>query len=289
MRLSGLKRVVHVHLDTRGEGLQWALRHPPELIITCAKFLIPHVREALSEGLQERQQIAAVPNAVDTERFYPLEKQAAKQCVGAPNSIPLLLMLANLAPHKGQETAIRATALLKQRGIDVSCWLAGCERERACTYTAKLQILIRDLGVADQVQLLGFRSDAPDLLRAADFLLLPSTCEGLPLSVLEAQASKTVVLANATAGVPEVIADGKTGFLIPADDAAGYARRIEALLREPAQYHGIAEQACTRVLQEHSWQTYQQRIWGLYQDVLGDGARRQPLEKAAARPRLRAG
>ena len=54
--------------------------------------------------------------------------------------------------------------------------------------------------------------------------------EGLPLSVLEVQATKVPVLAAPTAGIPEVITDGETGFLISADDAIGYANGIEKLL-----------------------------------------------------------
>jgi len=64
-----------------------------------------------------------------------------------------------------------------------------------------LQALCSELGVADQIRFLGHREDIPDLLRAADILLLPSTNEGLPLSVLEAQATKVPVLAAPTAGI----------------------------------------------------------------------------------------
>src|SRR5262249_48318367 len=153
----------------------------------------------------------AVPNTVDTARFFPGDRQEAKAKVGAP-PLPLVLMLANLAPHKGQETAVRAVAELKRRGIDVACWLAGEERGGGDAFTVRLRGLIAELGLADRVRLLGFRGDAPELLRAADFFLLPSTHEGLPLTVLEAQASKVPVLASATAGIPEAVQDGETGF-----------------------------------------------------------------------------
>ena len=212
--------------------MRWALRSPPELIVTCARFLVDRVRRALPEG-SDSTRIVAVPNAVDTEKFAPGPKGPAKERVGAPRGKPLALMLANLAPHKGQETVIRAAALLKQRDVDVTFWLAGSERDGKSDYTKQLQALMRATGVADRVELLGQRSDVPDLLRAADFFLLPSTREGLPLSVLEAQASRVPVLAAPTAGVPEVIQDGQTGFLIPADDADGYACRIEQLLTAP--------------------------------------------------------
>ena len=118
------------------------------------------------------------------------------------------------------------------------------------------------------VSFLGQRDDGPDLLRAADCFLLPSTHEGLPLSVLEAQASGTPVLAAPTAGVPEVVEDGKTGFLIAADDVAGYADRVEFLLRNRCVRDRIAHAALVKTRRESSWTAYCERIEDLYTEVL---------------------
>ena len=105
-----------------------------------------------------------------------------------PN-VPLILMAANLAPHKGQETALHAAAILKQRGFHTQFWFAGVERGGNLDYTKRLRRLVGELGISDQVRFLGQREDIPESLRAADFFVLPSTAEGLPLSILEAQAS----------------------------------------------------------------------------------------------------
>lgn len=271
---SGLKRVVHIHVEQDEEGLRWALRWPPDLIITCARFLVGLVRRALPERCRERQRIVAVPNAVDTAKFAPGDKAEAKRKVGAPAEVPLGLMLANLAPHKGQETAIRAAAILKARGVNTHFWLAGIERGGPAACTARLHALVQEAGVADRVRLLGQRSDAADLLRAADFFLLPSTCEGLPLSILEAQATKVPVLAAPTAGIPEVVWDGTTGFLIPADDAEGYAQRVEQLLGNPDLSNRVAEAAYLHTTREHTWSAFCRRVDELYDEVLESGVTR---------------
>jgi glycosyltransferase involved in cell wall biosynthesis len=265
LKRSRLRRIVHVHLEEHPEGLRWALRSPPELIITCAQFLVDHVRAALPPRFQASQQIVAVPNAVDVARFQSSDRPMAKARVGAPAKQPLLLMVANLAPHKGQETAIHSVARLRERGIDVACWLAGAERGDSTAYTSRLMSLIADAGVQDRVRLLGHRSDVPQLLAAADYLLLPSTREGLPLSILEAQVAKVLVLAAPSSGIPEIIHDGQTGFLISADDPDGYAHRIELLCGNRALYHRITAAAHQRVVQEHDWHTYVRRIMGCYQ------------------------
>jgi glycosyltransferase involved in cell wall biosynthesis len=274
LMFSGMPRVVHVHLESESEGLRWAFRRPPHLIITCARYLVEPVRRALPRSFQERQWIEAVPNAVDSQRFSPGDKRDAKRRVGAPVATPLALMLANLAPHKGQETAIKAVAILREAGTPLHCWLAGAERGESTSYTARLKTLIAELGVEDQVQLLGQRDDTDLLLRAADFFLLPSTREGLPLSILEAQATKVPVLAAPTAGVPEVVTDGETGFLIEADDGPGYAHRIRSLLENPMLYHRVAERAHEQTISELSWESHCGRLLDLYRELLERGRHR---------------
>jgi glycosyltransferase involved in cell wall biosynthesis len=277
-----VRRVCHVHLEEGVEGLRWAFRNPPELIVTCACFLVDVVKRSLPADALTR--VVAVPNAVDTDRFHPGSKDDARRQIGAHADRPLIVMLANLAAHKGQETAIRMVALLRKRGIEVSLWLAGSERGGATGYTEKLHRLVGELGVADLVSFLGQRDDVPEIVRAADCFLLPSTHEGLPLSVLEAQASGTVVLAAPTAGVPEVVADGETGFLIPAGDAAGYADRCERLLRNSGLRCRIEENALARTRRESSWTAYCNRIEDLYKTVLELGAKRRPHDEIATGP-----
>jgi glycosyltransferase involved in cell wall biosynthesis len=262
LRLAGLRTAVAVHLDPAPEEIRWAFRDPPDLVLPCARYLSDFIRQTLGEK-GEKLRIVALPNAVDTERFYPGDRAVAKQRLNAPPQRPLALMLANLAPHKGQETVIRAVAELKTRGTDIECWLAGIERGGRQEYGPFLQSLAAELGVADRVRFLGFRADGPELLRAADFLLLPSTHEGLPLSILEAQASKVPVLAAPTAGIPEVVADDQTGFLIPANDSAGYARRLEDLMRNPERGQRITETAYSIILREYTMPAYCRRVQGL--------------------------
>jgi len=214
-------------------------------------------------------------------RFSPGDKQEARRRVGAPADLPLILMLANLAPHKGQETAIRAVSILRRMGTPAILWLAGIERGGTGEFTRKLQGMIGELGLENCVDLLGQRDDVQDLLRASDAFLLPSTNEGLPLSILEAQATGVPVLAAPTAGVPEIIADGRNGFLILADDAQGYADRIRMLLENPSRSRLVTEEALRGTRHRHAWSTYAQQILELYASVMGEPTR---LHSQSPRP-----
>jgi glycosyltransferase involved in cell wall biosynthesis len=268
LRISGLKRIVHLHLEDSFAGLQWAFKHPPDLIITCARYLMDGVRRSLPEKSREQQRIVVVPNSVDTREYFPGDKRQSKERLGLAGGVPLVIVIANLAPHKGQETAIRAVAELKKRQVDVVCWLLGKERGGPGTHSNRLNTLINDLGVSDRVQLLGYRYDTPEILRAADFLLLPSTREGLPLSVLEAQATKVPVLVSPISGNCELVSDGETGFLIPAENYAGYADTVQMLVQDQELYSRVIKRAYEQVTREHDWTVYCERIWELYRDLL---------------------
>jgi glycosyltransferase involved in cell wall biosynthesis len=128
--------------------------------------------------------------------------------------------------------------------------------------------LTRELGIDERVTFAGFRNDVPQLLEAADMVLLPSTSEGLPLTILEAQAARAIVLAAPTAGIPEVIEHGRTGYLIGAKDAAGYALQIGALLRDASLLQGVVAAAHRHVCDHHGLKSYGDRVLGEYDRLL---------------------
>lgn len=275
LKLTAMPAVVHFHLEPSREEIEWVLREPPAAIVTCAEFIARQAADVANE-LGAPADITAVPNGVDTVRFHPGSGPADKLQVGAPLDRPLVLMLANLAPHKGQETALRAAAMLKQRRRNLMFWFAGEERSGGSAFLRHLQQLSEELGVSDCIRFLGFRADAPQLLRAADMLLLPSTHEGLPLTLVEAQASKVPVIAAGTAGVPEIIRHAETGFLVAADDPEGYATTVELLLDQPALRTRVTEQAYRQATTNNSWNKFLERMDAVYAAV-------EPISAAARR------
>ncbi|MBY0527907.1 MAG: glycosyltransferase family 4 protein [Gemmataceae bacterium] len=268
LAISGFKTVVHVHLDYSEEDLRWAFRRSPDVVIVCAKFMRERVAKLTTAHAGGGAEIVVAINAVDVERFAPGDRLQAKHDLGAPTDRPLFLMAANISPHKGQETAIRAVARLTARGYRPLLWLAGEERASGTAHTERLRALIAELGLSESVRLLGFRSDVEKLLHAADCLLLPSTQEGLPLTILEAQASRVVVVAAPTAGIPEVIDDGRTGFLVAADDPEGYATVLASLLDNRELAQSVAETAYRQVVSNNTLSQYCRNILSVYDRVL---------------------
>ena len=266
--VSSLRCVLHVRLDFAASDLASAVRRPPDAIVVCAEYMRGAVEEALTKSGASGTLVRVVRNAVDTDAFSPGDRHAAKLAVGADPGSPLAMVIANLSPHKGQHTAIQAVARLKDRGVYMRLWIVGAERKDAKGYLGRLQALCCDQGVADRVQFLGFRTDVAALLQAADYLLLPSTSEGLPLTILEAQASGAVAIAAPTAGVPEVVQDGTTGYVVAADDPEGYAQRLEMLQASDELTGSIRSAARQSVVERHGLDHYCQQIAKLYDEIL---------------------
>jgi glycosyltransferase involved in cell wall biosynthesis len=213
--------------------------------------------------------VTTVPNAIDLDRFVPGDRDAARARLGLATDRFVVLMLANLAPHKGQITLVRAIDELVRRGVPVEGWLVGEDRSADRQYEKDLRALVAERGLTDTIRFLGFRKDAPDLLQASDAFVLPSTHEGLPLSVLEAQATRVPVIGSTIPGITEVVEDGRTGFTVPADDAIGYADRLQALFADRSLRQTITDAAARRVSQEHAWTTMEERIFGIYRSLIG--------------------
>jgi glycosyltransferase involved in cell wall biosynthesis len=261
--------ILHLHLDYSVQQLAWPLKRAPDLLLVCAEFMKERVAGLYAERAGRIPRIAVAINAVDTMHFHPGDKRVAREILGVPPDRPLFLMAANLAVHKGQETAIEAASIMKAAGHRPLVWFVGEEREDR-GFAEHLRRMADRLCGSDSVRFLGYRNDIAGLMRAADFLLLPSTQEGLPLSILEAQASKAIVLAAPTAGIPEVVEDGRTGMLIAADDPRGYAAAAISLLQDPSRSAVIADAACEQVLARFSLPTYMQRIDAEYRAMMSE-------------------
>lgn len=155
-----------------------------------------------------------------------------------PLSPPMILWLARIAPEKRPDLFVRLLSRLKERDIQFQAWIAG-EGEQLL----ETKSLVAAEGLSSRISFLGVVAAVGNLLDAASLLVLCSDVEGLPNVVLEAQHAGCPVVATAVGGVPELIADGHTGFLVPAGDLEALAARVSTLLENPELAEPIAAAA----------------------------------------------
>ncbi len=144
-----------------------------------------------------------------------------KQSFGLPAELALVVAVGRLVAQKHHDLALRAVAAVPNAGLLV----VGEGPLRL-----ELAALADSLGIAGRVRFAGGRSDARQLIAAADALLLSSRWEGLPLVVLEALAAGTPVVATAARGVRELVRDDETALLAPLDDSDTLASALRRAL-----------------------------------------------------------
>jgi glycosyltransferase involved in cell wall biosynthesis len=148
---------------------------------------------------------------------------------------PLLLSVAQLWERKGLEDLVRACRVLADRGIAASCRIVGEGPLRG-----RLEALIAELGLGDRVVLTGAlrHPEVVALLAQARAFVLPCVVapdgdrDGIPNVILEAMASGLPVISTPVSGIPEVVRDGETGFLVPEHDPTAVADAAARLLAD---------------------------------------------------------
>lgn len=141
---------------------------------------------------------------------------------------PLLLSVGRLHPVKNHLFLVQACYVLREWGTDFRCTIAGEGLERR-----KLEFLIEEFRLQDVVTLAGHlsRPEVDAMYEQADLVVLTSRSEGIPLVLMEAMAREKLVLAPAITGIPELVIDGKTGFLYPPESLEQFVWRIDQILR----------------------------------------------------------
>ena len=143
---------------------------------------------------------------------------------------PTLIHISNFRPVKRVLDCIRIFAQVKQR-VDADLWMVGDGPERM-----PAERLARELGLEDRVRFWGKQDQIPELLPRAHVLLMPSEMESFGLAALEAMSCGRVPVATRVGGVPELIDDGRTGFLSAVGDVDAQAGSVVRLLTDSALY-----------------------------------------------------
>ena len=176
-----------------------------------------------------------IPCGVDTELFRPGDRDTVRHRLGIGDE-PLVLYVGRIAPIKGLETLLSATARVRARGSGLRVVIVGGEADEPRNgHEAEIRRGVEALGLQDVVRFVG--AQPQDTLRdyyvAADVTVLPSYYESFGMVALEAMACGSPVIASRVGGLTTTVRDGVTGFLVRDGDADALAERIDALVDDP--------------------------------------------------------
>jgi glycosyltransferase involved in cell wall biosynthesis len=251
---------------TRGGRLEayywidrWALRRMDHVIAVSDDLY----EFALGLGLPASR-CSLIENAIDTQQYARSASLVeAKRRLGIDPRRLVIGAVGRMSPEKGFDVLIRSTRKLLDTGLDLQVIIAGDGPERSC-----LKNLSRELGCADRIDVLGYRTDTSQLYEAMDVFVLSSLREGLPNVLLEAMAMEVPVVATRVAGVPRLIEHGTSGLLVEANDLEGLTRDLGHLLGDGALRTRLANAGRRTVESRHSFAVRIQKVRAVYDAVL---------------------
>jgi len=189
-----------------------------------------HGRFLVEQQRFPAHKVAVIPNGVDTDRFVPAPDVAGiRRELGIGPADPVVGIVAALRPEKNHELFLEMARRILRQLPAAQFLIIG---DGPCRN--RLQQLADELGVAPHVKFLGSRDDVPRLLAAMDVFALTSQIEANPVSILEAMSVGRPVVATNVGSIHEAVAEGESGFLVPAGHADRLSRRVLQLLHAPA-------------------------------------------------------
>nr|WP_055505661.1 glycogen synthase [Nonomuraea pusilla] len=239
---------------------------------------------AVSEGMR-RDVLAAYPeirpervtvihNGIDTAEYAPDRGTDVLKKHGVDPGRPYVIFVGRITRQKGLVHLLHAARSFDREAQLVLCAGAPDTPEIAAEVTALVRGLDRD-GVLWISEMLP-KPEVIQLLTHASVFVCPSVYEPMGIVNLEAMACETAVVATATGGIPEVVADGDTGLLVPVDQgpdgtphdperfASDLAERVNALLRNPARAKAMGRAGRVRAVEHFSWERIARRTLDLY-------------------------
>jgi glycosyltransferase involved in cell wall biosynthesis len=235
-------------------------------ILACCSRVIsisPSVRAHLLTLGVSAGVIDDVPNGVDHDRFHAGEPHGSGP--------PLLMFIGRHMPNKGPQLFIEALGRLHDQRVDFRAELLSSGPMRA-----RLERRTRDLGLQGIVTFRGHVPDVAAEMRRADVIVRPSFSEGMPLSLLEAMATRVSLVVSDVAGNNDLIRDGENGLLFPPGRADMLADQLQRLMAAPDLRRSLAE-AAWKDARQYTWQRTAAGTLESLQKAVAQHRARQPV------------
>jgi len=215
-------------------------------------------------GINENN-VIVVPNGVDTEKFKPAGKENARKLLNLPLDKNIILFVGALRSIKGVDYLIEAAKNFVDSNTEL--YLVG----RDDGLKKSLKKMAQDFKITDFIKFIGpvNHEDIPLWISASDILVLPSLSEGRPNVVLEALACEVPVVATDVGGIPELIINGETGYLVPAKNPLELSEKVNKLLGDENQREKMGKFGRKSIIQRGlTWEAHAKKTVDIYSKLL---------------------
>ena len=217
------------------------------------------IDDVLNRAGVDKEKIRIIPSGVDSRIFENVGPQKAV----CNNNTTVVGCLGALEERKGHQYLLEAAALLKAEGLKIQYKIGGDGSLRA-----RLEQEVTRLDLGNEVQFLGFVTDAAQFFASTDIFAMPSLHEGLGVAALEAMAAGKAVVATRIGGLTESVLDGINGLLVPPRNPRALAAAMAKLARSPSLAESMGHKGREHVRQNFSLKNMALQNESYYYDLL---------------------
>lgn len=255
VRVRHISAPVHQNAATR-----WLYATAAAHIVTTGERL----RTELMRDLDlPATQVTSVPTGIDLERYAPRARAAARRQLGLAEDGLIVGIIATLRSWKGHRYLLEAFAQLG--AVDTRLLVVGDGPGRD-----NLRRQAAELGIAERMLMPGNQTDVAPWLAALDVFVLPSYAnEGVPQAIMQAQACGLPVISTPVGSIPEIVADGVTGLLVPPRDVPALQAALARLLDDAALRRQLGDAALAQAQERFADSRMLDRMETIFRQVLG--------------------
>jgi len=217
----------------RNATTRWLYRQAAHTVTTGEKLRL----QVIDEAALDPARVTSIPTGIDLERFRPGDRRDARARVNLPADAAIVGIVATLRSWKGHAFLLEACAGIDDPGLVLVVVGDGPQR-------SALEQKARALGIAGRVRFVGNQADVAPWLQAFDLFCLPSYAnEGVPQALAQAMACGLPVITTPVGSIEELVANGRTGVIVPPSDAQALRQAIEALLADGPRQRALGAAA----------------------------------------------
>ena len=255
----GIVRTRHISAAIPGDpATRWLYRRATRFVVTTGEAL----REQLArDNRVPRERIASVPTGIDSDRYTPGDRLAARRALGLPETMTLIGIVATLRSWKGHLFLIDAVARLRRE--DVGLVIVGDGPMRAV-----LEERLDATGIRNRSWMTGNQDDVLPWLRALDVFCLPSYAnEGVPQALVQASLVGLPIVTTAVGAIGEVAVHERTALLVLPRDVGELAAALARLIDDPGLGARLGIAARDWCRSRFAYETMLDRMEGIFRQV----------------------
>lgn len=230
-----------------------------------------HAEYQVEQEKFPKEKVFLIPNGIDTDKFVfsPKARQQWRVHLGIDAEAPVVGIVAALRPEKNHDLFLESARLVSSQLTQAQFVIAGDGPERR-----RLEALAREKGIEDRVHFIGSTQDVVGVLSMVDMFGLSSHNEASPVSIMEALSCQRPVVATDVGSIDESVLQGKTGFLVPRDDAQAMSERWLEILGDPSLAQQLGQQGREHIIANSSLDSMTEGYASLVEDIFARKTKR---------------